>query len=129
MTWLNCWLLTDLPGVGPHPVEGQIGRLLHHVAQLAGQGELALAVHLGGLDEHDLPAHLGPGQAHRNARLTQSLLHLTLVHGGLQEHVQNMLQNTWVDCKNFKNNSLCKVKLNKKCWIMKTIMSEHICES
>ena len=34
-------------------------RLLHHVAQLAGQDEVVLAVHLGGLDLDDVAAGIG----------------------------------------------------------------------
>ena len=43
--------------------EGRLGRFLHDVAQLAGQDQLGLARHRGGLDEEDLAAGLGPGQA------------------------------------------------------------------
>ena len=56
--------------LGPRPNERQcrLGRLLHDIAQLPGQDQLALAVHLGGLDEQDVPAHGGPGQARCHAR-------------------------------------------------------------
>ncbi len=40
-------------GVGPR----RAGRLLHHVAELAGEHQLALALHHAGLDEHDVAAH------------------------------------------------------------------------
>ncbi len=44
-----------LLGVG----EGGPGRLLHHVAELPGEDEVALAGHHGDLHEHDVPAHGG----------------------------------------------------------------------
>ena len=47
----------------------RVRRLLHHVAQLAGEAQLALARHQRHLDRQDLAAHLGPGQAGRDADL------------------------------------------------------------
>ncbi len=53
------------PGVGP----GRAGGLLHHVAELAGEHQLALALHGRGLDEHDVAAGRGVVHAGRDADL------------------------------------------------------------
>src|SRR5918994_3387007 len=58
----------QLAGVGPDVGEGDRGRLLHHVAQLAGEGQPGLAVHHAGLDEQDVAAGAGDGQAGRHPR-------------------------------------------------------------
>ena len=59
----------ELGGPGPDVGEGRLGRLLHHVPELAGQDELALPGHGGGLDEQDVAAGGGPGQARGDAHL------------------------------------------------------------
>ena len=46
---------------------GRLHRLLHHVAQLAGDGHPAAAGHQHGLDLQQLAADLGPGQARGDA--------------------------------------------------------------
>src|SRR5215211_6325733 len=56
----------QLAGVGPDVGEGDRGRLLHHVAQLAGQGQPGLTVHHAGLDEQHVAAGAGDGQAGRD---------------------------------------------------------------
>src|SRR5829696_5931534 len=56
----------QLAGVGPDVGEGDRGRLLQHVAQLAGQGQPGLTVHHAGLDEQDVTAGAGDGQAGRD---------------------------------------------------------------
>ena len=50
-------------GAAAHVAHGRLRRLLHDVAELAGDGELALARHHGGLHREELAAELGPGQA------------------------------------------------------------------
>ena len=52
-------------GVGPRRAR----RFLHHVAQLAGEHQLALAAHGGRLDEHDVAAHRRVVHAGRDADL------------------------------------------------------------
>ena len=49
-----------------HAGEGGLRRLAHHVAELAGDRQLAGARHRGGLDEQDLAADRGPGEAGRD---------------------------------------------------------------
>jgi hypothetical protein len=44
-----------------HIAHCRLGRLLHYVAQFAGQHQLALAVHQGDFHRQDLAADLGPG--------------------------------------------------------------------
>ena len=48
--------------VAPDEAQGGVGRLLHDVAELTRELELALALHPGGLDEEDVPPDRGPGQ-------------------------------------------------------------------
>ncbi len=50
-------------GVGADPGEPGPGRLAHHVAQLAGEDEVLLALHAGDLDGHDVAADLCHDQA------------------------------------------------------------------
>jgi len=57
----------QLPRVRAHPAEGRLGALLHHVAQLAGEGEALLAEHLRGLDVEHLAAGGRPREARRDA--------------------------------------------------------------
>jgi len=56
---------------------GRLRRLLHHLAQLAGDGELALALHQAAFRSQDLPAHFGPRQTYRSAHFIV-LLHLEI---------------------------------------------------
>jgi hypothetical protein len=51
----------ELRRVGAHPREGDSRRLLHHVAELAGQDERLLAFHGRGLDEQDVAAGASHG--------------------------------------------------------------------
>src|SRR5207245_7151067 len=57
-----------------HVGERGVGRLLHHVAELAGQAQRALARHEGHLDGQGLAPDLGPGQAGGHADLVALLL-------------------------------------------------------
>ena len=60
----NAQLLAVRPDVG----EGDPRRLLHHVAELAGEDQALVAVHRGRLDEEDVSAGAGHGQAGRDPR-------------------------------------------------------------
>ena len=46
----------QLCGLGTHEAEGDARAFLHHVAELAGESELALALHPCRLDEQDVSA-------------------------------------------------------------------------
>ncbi len=58
--------------------EGQrgLGRLLHHLTQVPGQDQLALALHPRGLDEEDRPAERRPGQPGGHAGDVRAFRHL-----------------------------------------------------
>ena len=56
-------------GPRPHVRERRAGRLLHDVAELAGQDEVSLAAHERRLDVEDVAAGLRPGEAGREADL------------------------------------------------------------
>lgn len=53
-----------------------MSRLLHDVAQLAGQGQLTVSLHPTRLHEHELAAQGGPRQPHRHAGQREPLRHL-----------------------------------------------------
>ena len=57
-----CGIDAQLGGVGADVGERDLRRLLHHVTQLAGEGELAVAGRVGGLDEEDVAAGAGHGE-------------------------------------------------------------------
>ena len=54
-------------GVRLDPLQRDGGRLLHHVAQVAGHREGALARGEDRLDVEDVAAHFGPGEARDDA--------------------------------------------------------------
>src|SRR6266498_3043402 len=56
-----------LLGLAAQITQGGLRAFLHHIAERAGEGQLACARHAGGLDEQDLPPDRGPGQAHGDA--------------------------------------------------------------
>ena len=56
-----------LRGVRTHPGQRGLHRFLHHLADLAGHGEAALALHLVGFDEENVAAGRRPGQSHGHA--------------------------------------------------------------
>ena len=62
-------LVGDLESVGvrAYPRERDLRRLLHHVAELARQHEALVAVHSRRLDEEDVAAGAGDGEAGRDA--------------------------------------------------------------
>ena len=79
----------DMDVVVGEPVVGQVGvpadvgerglrRLLHHVAELAGDRQLALAGHRRGLDEQHVAADRRPRQPGGHARLGGAALHVGL---------------------------------------------------
>ncbi len=49
-------------GPGADVAHGRLRRFLHHLAQFAGDGQLALAFHQGAFHGEDLAADFGPGQ-------------------------------------------------------------------
>jgi hypothetical protein len=55
----------ELLGARAHEAQRRLRGLLHHVAELAGELELAGAVHARRLDEEDLAAHARPREARR----------------------------------------------------------------
>ena len=68
--WMSCsanqsslQLRRDLLPVPAHVGERRLRRLLHHVAELAGDRQLARARHRRRLDEEDVAAGRGPGEA------------------------------------------------------------------
>src|SRR5579862_6351195 len=54
-------------GVGTYPGQCRLHRLLHHLTELSGHGEAALAFHLSGFDEQHVAASRRPCQTHRNS--------------------------------------------------------------
>ncbi len=58
----------EILDVRAHPRQTRARRLLHHVAELAGQDQGPLAGHRGGLDEEDVAAGRRPGEAGGDAR-------------------------------------------------------------
>ncbi len=54
----------------------RLGGLLHHVTELAGELELARAVHLGAFDEEDFTTDGRPGEASRDAGFCRTLRYL-----------------------------------------------------
>src|ERR1700678_348363 len=54
--------------VRSHPGQRRLHRLLHHLADLPGHVESALALHLVGFDEENVAAGRRPGQTHSHAR-------------------------------------------------------------
>ena len=63
---------------GPQQAPRRLRRFLHHVAELAGQGDLAFARHLDRLDEHDVAAHRRPRQAGGDAYFRRPARHFAL---------------------------------------------------
>src|SRR5690606_17082927 len=65
--------------------ERRLGGLLHDVAELPRELELARAEHARGLDEEDLSADARPREARRDARLLRALRDLARVARGAEE--------------------------------------------
>src|SRR4029453_1705122 len=81
----------ELIAVGSDPGECDLGRLLHHVAELPRENELAVAVHPGGLNEEHVAARTRHGEPGRDAgnggslgRLLPEALSAEPVAGGLE---------------------------------------------
>ena len=72
MSWVanqsSAQLGRQLVGVPADVGQRRLGRLAHHVAELAGDRQLALAGHGARLDEQHLAADRGPGEAGGDAR-------------------------------------------------------------
>ena len=79
--------------LGPCPDVAQPGarRLLHHVAQLAGQDEVVLAVHPSRLDLHDVATGVADHQAGGHADLVLCI-QLAVVEAGRAEVVLQLLR-------------------------------------
>ena len=77
-----------LLGIGLEVFESQRGRLLHHVAEVAGEGEGAFALADAGLDEEDFATHLCPGQTRDNAYLGFLAAALAVVDGQAEDVLQ-----------------------------------------
>ena len=71
----------ELGRVGPHERQRDLHRLLHDVAELTGEGQSGLAVRGRGLDEQDVAAGAGHGEAGRDTRRCRAL-------GGLREELR-----------------------------------------
>ena len=82
------WMCTSFPSnesrsrpsspVAADPGEGGLRRLAHHVAELAGHDQLALAGHGARLDEEDVAAHGGEREAGGDAGIGRALARLRL---------------------------------------------------
>ena len=70
------FLAFGIAHVGARISHGGPGRFLHHLAELAGHDQVALAPDEGGFHVEDLAAHLGPGEAGRKPDLALLLVHL-----------------------------------------------------
>ena len=79
-------ILTQIqPGaLAPRIAQGGLGAFLHHVAQLAGQNELALARQQTAFNMQDLPAVRRPGQSQSHAR-RKGLFALLIHESGLSQ--------------------------------------------
>ena len=66
----------------------RLARLLHHVAELSGQRDPALALHAGGLDEEQVASRLRPGQAGGHAGQLGTLRRLRVVLLGSEDDFQ-----------------------------------------
>ena len=64
----------ELIHAGPAETQGRLGRLLHDIAQLAGEDQVAAPLHDDRLNIENLAAGLGPGQAGGQAGLVDALL-------------------------------------------------------
>src|SRR5438105_4535633 len=65
----------ELLHLGPHIAQRRLRRFLHHIAELAGERQLALAGHERGFADEQLAAHLGPCQPRGHANLVLLLRH------------------------------------------------------
>ena len=66
---------SELLGPRAHVAQRGLRRLLHHVAELAGERQLALAGHQRRFGDEHLAADFGPGQAGGDADLVLLLGH------------------------------------------------------
>ena len=77
--------MPNLVDAAAHVAQRRRDALLHHVAELAGVLDVALAGQQHALDGQDLAAHLGPGQAGDDADhvLGLGLAEAELAHAGV----------------------------------------------
>src|SRR5262249_7147734 len=78
-------------GVRSPPGKRRGHGLLHHLAQMAGHGELLAPAHAASLDEQDVAARWGPSQAHGNAWPLDALFDFLL--GAELRHAQHLADN------------------------------------
>ena len=76
---------SQLAAMGPEVGESGLGRFLHHVAQRAGELQLAVTADPCGLDEEDLATVGSPGQPGCDTDLVDPPCHLGVVPGCPQE--------------------------------------------
>ena len=74
--------------VGLQILKGDCSRLLHHISEVAGQGQAALAIGTGCLNIKHVSADRGPGQSDRHAGLALPVFLLI----GMQRHAEDLLQ-------------------------------------
>ena len=77
--------------MGPDPRQAGAGRLAHDLAQLAGEDEVLLALHLGDLDGDDVAADLGHDEARRRAGLVLGL-QLAVLEARRAEELDQLLE-------------------------------------
>src|ERR1044071_1407504 len=63
-------------GVRAEPGQRDAGRLLHHIAELPGDGQLAAPGHPRRFDDQYVSAHRRPRQPDRHAGLLRAVFHL-----------------------------------------------------
>ena len=78
-----------LAALRPEPRERRPRRLLHHLAELTGERQRAVAGHARRLDEEHVAAGRRPGQADRDARILGALLHLLVEEPRRAEHLDD----------------------------------------
>ena len=65
-----CRVDTKLRGMAPDPLQGNGGRLFHHIAEITGNRQtVALARRQGCLGKEDLAAYLRPGKSGNKTNL------------------------------------------------------------
>ncbi len=88
----------SLVGVGADPGERRLRRLLHHVAELAGDGQVALPRVGGRLDEEHVAAGRGVGEPGRDPGLGGPPPHLAAENRRGPSHSRRRLSSTRVFC-------------------------------
>ena len=81
----------EVRGVAADVAQGGLGRLLEHGAQGAGEDQLLVPPHAGGLHEDDFAAEFGPDQARGHPHLVVNLRHFVGEFPGPQERLHQVL--------------------------------------